>query len=162
MTSEITESLEKNLYQQLDCYKRLMKLEEEKQQALIENAIGQIESVTAQEEKILLEVGRLEEERLYWAEFFAKEIGKKAEEINLSDLAEKFPKLETVGRELENQINYLKNVHEINTQLLKNAMNLVEFTLQLLTKEKQTTYSYPGNNDGRPKGGKKHLIDKSG
>lgn len=154
-------NLENNIKKQLDYYRQLIKLEKEKQQALVENVIKDIENITAQEEKILLEVGRLEEERLYWAEFFGKEIGKQAEEITLADLEERFPVFQTIGKELETEIAELKNLHDINKKLLENALNIVDFNLKLLTSEKETTYSNLSNKVVRNKNNKNNLIDQS-
>ena len=104
----------------------------------------------------------MEEERLHWAEFFGKEIGKKAEEITLVDLEESFPTLKTAREELEGQIRELKDLHETNTKLLENAINLVNFTIESLTSEIWTTYSNPVEKPGKKNKSKKiNFIDKS-
>jgi len=159
---EILNNFEQNLKDQIVCYREITRLEKGKQQALVDNKIQDIEVITAQEEKILLEVSRLEEERLHWAEFFGKQIGKKVEEITLVDLEASFPSLQTVRKELEAEINNLKELHETNTKLLENAVNLVNFTLQSLTDERQNTYSNPIEKSGNQQKTKKiNLIDKS-
>lgn len=106
--AEYVAGLENNLQQQIAFYRQLVELEQEKQKALVDNVIEKIESITAQEEKILLEVGQLEEERLYWAEFFGKEVGKKAEDITLTDLIQYSPGFEPIGQEFEKAISQLK------------------------------------------------------
>ncbi|RNC29582.1 MAG: hypothetical protein AWM53_00580 [Candidatus Dichloromethanomonas elyunquensis] len=160
--AEILINFENNLTKQIECYREITCLEKDKQKALIENKIQDIETITAQEEKILLEVSRLEEERLRWAEFFGKEIGKRVEEITLAELGERYPTLQTVRKELENQINQLKDLHETNTKLLENAVNLINFTIQFLTSERHNTYSNPVEKAGKnDKNTKVSLIDKS-
>lgn len=161
--TEIVNNLESNLQKQASCYKILIQLEKEKQQVLVDNKIQEIEAITVQEEKILLEVSRLEEERLYWAEFFGKEIGKKAEKITLADLVKDFPSLDSVRKELEQGIKELKGLHKINTELLENAVNLVNFTMQSLTRDRQTTYKNPGEKtESKEKGSRKiNYFDKS-
>ncbi|HHV63600.1 MAG TPA: flagellar protein FlgN [Peptococcaceae bacterium] len=157
--SDIRANFQDNLKRLTACYRKLVGLEELKQQALVNNKISEIEVITAQEEKILFEVSRLEEERLHWADFFGQEIGKKAEEITLADLEEKYPELHTVREELEEEISCLKKWHETNTKLLENAVNLVNFTLQALTGDRQTTYTNPANKKEKAK--TFNLIDKS-
>lgn len=159
--TEIIQNLENNLRSQTQGYKKLTHLEKEKQHALVNNKIQEIEVITAQEEKILIEVSRLEEDRLRWAEFFGKEIGKKAEEITLTELAENYPVLDGVREELEAEILELKNLHETNARLLESAVNLVNFTIETLTGEMKATYSNPADKSGR-KGSKNiSFIDKS-
>lgn len=160
--TDILDNLEKNLNKQMKSYRKLVSLEKEKQQALVDNKIQEIEAITAQEEKILLEVSRLEGERLHWAEFFGKEIGKKVEDITLADLEDNFPTLKNVRQELEEEITKLKDLHEINTKLLENAVNLVNFTIQTLTNERQATYTNPTEKTGKKDiNNKANLIDKS-
>lgn len=159
---DIVQNFETNLQKQTQCYRQIKQLEKEKQQALVDNKVQEIEIITAQEERILLEVSHLEEERLHWAEFFGKEIAKKAEEITLADLQAHYPSLQTVIREFEIEVSQLKELHVINTKLLENAVNLVNFTLQSLTDERQNTYSNPVEKTGnQPKTKKISLIDKS-
>ncbi|AFV02600.1 hypothetical protein UNSWDHB_956 [Dehalobacter sp. UNSWDHB] len=159
--AEYVAGLENNLQQQIAFYRQLVELEQEKQKALVDNVIEKIESITAQEEKILLEVGQLEEERLYWAEFFGKEVGKKAEDITLTDLIQYSPGFEPIGQEFEKAISQLKNLHEINAKLLKSALSIADFTLRLLTGQKHTTYSNPSNKGVKNEFSQNNLINKS-
>ena len=68
--SEIINDLNVNLKKQTQLYKELTVLEKQKQESLVENNIQEIEAITTQEGKILLQLSRLEDERLRWAEFF--------------------------------------------------------------------------------------------
>ncbi|NLI94155.1 MAG: flagellar protein FlgN [Peptococcaceae bacterium] len=160
--AEILRNFENNLKKQIEFYKKITSLEREKQQALVENEIQEIEAITAQEEKILLEVSRLEEERLHWAEFFGKEMSKRAEEITLGELEQRYPTLQTVRKELETEINGLKALHETNTKLLENAVNLINFTISSLTSERHNTYANPAEKVAKKEGNSKiSFIDKS-
>lgn len=160
MTEHVAD-LESNLKQQITIYRHLVKLEQEKQQALVDNVIEKIENITAQEEKILLEVGSLEEERLDWAEFFAKETGKSAEEIYLTDLVNNYPELEPIRGELERVIDELRQLNETNTKLLQNAVNIVNFSFNLLTTDRKSTYSNPADQAVKRKDANRSLIDRN-
>jgi hypothetical protein len=160
--AEILPNFEDNLRKQIELYRQIISLEKEKQQALVANNIQEIEVITAQEEKILLEVGHLEEERLHWAEFFGQEIGKKVEEITLTEMEAYYPELENVRKEFEAEIKVLQDLHATNTKLLENAVSILNFTIQAFTQERKTTYSNP-KTSGRKnvKNGKINLIDKN-
>ena len=160
--SELVRDLDINLKKQTQLYRDLIELEKQKQESLVNNNIQQIETITAQEEKILHQLSRLEEERVHWAEFFCKEIGKKVEEITLVDLVESYPALEDVRIALDNEISKLKELHETNTRLLENAVNIVNFTIESLTlaNEKHTTYTNPNNSVKKEKS-RLNMIDKT-
>lgn len=159
--SEIINDLNVNLKKQTQLYKELTVLEKQKQESLVENNIQEIEAITTQEGKILLQLSRLEDERLRWAEFFGKETGKQVEEITLVELVERFPVLEEVHRALEAEMMTLRDLHETNTKLLENAVNIVNFTIQSLTNERQTTYSNPNNTRKKEKKNNVNMIDRT-
>lgn len=158
--SEVLQSLNENLKRQTNVYSELNRLAGLKQQALIKNNLQELEVVTAQEEQILLEGGRLEKERLLWAEQIGREMGKAPEDLTLAELAEHYPELEGVRKDLDNVILRLKEAHEINTELLEQAVKVVNVTLNMLTQEDKHTYSRPGK---EVKDGSKHarILDKS-
>lgn len=160
--SEIIKDLDTNLKIQTQLYRELIEQEQKKQESLVKNNIQEIEEITDQEGKILRQLSRLEDERLRWAEFFGKEMGKQVEEITLADLVERFPALEDVRKDLETEIIKLKDLHETNTKLLENAVNIVNFTIQSLTNEKHTTYSNPSDKTNKKEElSKINIIDKS-
>ncbi len=160
--AEIITDFENNLKKLIQCYKTLVQLEKEKQVVLVNNKIREIDVITAHEEKILLEVSRLEVERLSWAEFFGQVTGKKTEDITLDDIEERCPSLQAVGDELRTIISELIDLHEINSKLLQNAINLANYMLKMLTSERQTTYENPGEKTGQSSKDKHvRFIDKS-
>ncbi|MFA6808057.1 MAG: flagellar protein FlgN [Eubacteriales bacterium] len=156
--------LENNLRQQTGLYNDINSLEKKKQHALVFNEIREIEQITAQEEKIVLEIGNLEVKRLYWAEFFSKKLGKSMEEITLAEIVQHYPELGTVQAEIEGEVSKLRDIHETNTKLLQNAINMVNFTVRSITLEQKKTYSNPADKSGKNQGEKKRsisFIDKS-
>ncbi|MGI6119611.1 MAG: flagellar protein FlgN [Desulfosporosinus sp.] len=141
--SQVLYKLNENLKLQLTIYEEFNTLEREKQKALIENNLHEIELITAQQETLLLSASRLEKERLLWIEPIGHELRKAPEELTLAELAEHFPVLEEVRLELDRVVGQLHEILEINTQLLHQAMKIVNFTLGMLTNENKNTYTNP-------------------
>lgn len=156
--SQVLNNLEDNLRQQVRLYQQLNDLEKEKQKALIDNNLQEIEKITAQEEKLILEANHLERERLLWAEQIGKEVGKPVEELTLMDLAEQFPVLDGVRKDLDQVVTDLQDIHRINTQLLNQAMKIVDFTVGMLTHQDKNTYNHPSRKENQGIG-KLHLMD---
>ncbi len=140
MTEEI-KLFEENLIQLLNLHKKLRELEQNKKDALVSNDIKEIELITAVEEKTLLDVSLLEEERYKHAGYFGEKLGKKAEEITMSDMVAINPSLKDLYDELENEIAEIGKLNEINTKLLENAVNILKITVNSLTAGTKTTYS---------------------
>jgi hypothetical protein len=154
------QSLNDNLRLQADIYAALYRFAEQKQQALINNDLLKIETITFGEEQLLLEASRLEKERQLWAEQIGREMNKPPEELTLSELAERFPELREVQKYLDNVIKRLIEVHEVNTQLLQQALKIVNLTSSLMTQQEETTYSNP-QRKGIASRSRIHLLDHS-
>lgn len=156
---EILQSFEENLRNQVKLYEGLNNLERRKQKALLKNNLQEIESISAQEEQLFSVANQLEKERLLWAEHIGRDLGKAPEDLTLAELAEHFPVLQEVSRDLDRVVGNLQEIHAINTQLLEQAMKVVEFTVGMLTHQDKSTYNHPSvkENEG-PR--KLHLLDR--
>ncbi|MHB8125591.1 MAG: flagellar protein FlgN [Desulfitobacteriaceae bacterium] len=154
------QNLNDNLRLQAGVYAALNRFAEQKQQALIKNNLVELEAITVREEQLLLEASRLEKERLLWAEQIGLEMGKPPEDLTLSELAEHFPELREVQIELDNVVKQLSESHELNTQLLQQALKIVNLTASLMTQQEDTTYSNPQRKDITSRS-RIHLLDRS-
>jgi FlgN protein. len=154
------QNLNDNLSLQADIYTALYRFAEQKQQALINNNLSELEKITLGEEQLLLEASRLEKERLLWAEQIGQEMNKPPEELTLSELAEHFPELRGVQKKLDNIVKKLIEVHELNTQLLQQALKILNLTSSLMTQQEETTYSNPQRKEMASRS-RIHLLDHS-
>lgn len=156
--SEALRNLNNNLQLQVKLYEELHNLECKKQKALMQNNLQEIELLSACQEPLLLEAASLEKARSLWVEHIARNLGKSAAELTLAELARHFPVLEKARVDLGFVVGRLQAVHGINTQLLKQAMRIVEYTLGLLTHQVGSTYTHP-NRQEIEDNQKKQLLD---
>jgi len=157
--SEVLQNLNDNLKQQVALYEELNDLEQEKQKALIKNNLLDIELITARQEPLLLGASRLEKQRLVWAEDIGRDFGKAPEDLTLAELAQHFPILEDVRLDLDRVVGKLQEIHELNAQLLRQGMKVVEFTVGMLTHQEKNIYGRPSKkeNEGNQN---LHLLDR--
>lgn len=156
----IIQSLNENLKLQADIYTALYRFAEQKQQALINNNLVELEKITLGEEQLLLDASRLEKERQLWAEQIGQEMNKPPEELTLSELAEHFPELREVQKKLDSTVKELIRVHELNTQLLQQALKIIDLTSSLITQQEEMTYSNPQRKEIVTRS-KTHILDRS-
>lgn len=143
----VIQLLQDNLMKQVEVYHELKELADLKQKALVTNKLREIEAVTVREEQLLLAASHLEKERLLWVDQMSQIVGRPADELTLSKLTQRYPELKDVKQALETAVTGLMEAHELNTQLLKQAMNIVDFTVKLLTYREGTTYGKPGQSE---------------
>lgn len=158
--SEILQKLEDNLKRQVALYDELNALEGHKQKAIIKSNLQELEAITVREEQLLIEASRLEKERLLWAKQIGHDLGKAPEDLTLAELAEHYPILQEVRLDLDRAVGALQGIHEINTQLLQQAMKVVEFTVGMLTHQEKNTYHHPTNLKEDESSPKLHLLDR--
>ncbi|MDI6813087.1 MAG: flagellar protein FlgN [Desulfitobacteriaceae bacterium] len=157
---ETLSRLNENLDRQLQLYRTLNELAGLKQEALLRGSMQELEQITAREERLLLEAARLEKERLLWADEIGQEMGKAAEDLTLAELAERFPVLQGVRVELDQVIGDLQNAHELNSQLIGQALDVIDFTVSLVTRPDEATYAHPKRKEQNPPPTRMHLFDK--
>lgn len=157
--SDVILKLDENLKQQVVIYDKLYALEKDKQKALLNNKLQEIEMTTLQEEQLMHEASQLEKERLLWAEQIGRQLGTTPEDLTLAELATHFPELQGVRFDLDRVVVSLQEIHEINVQLLEQSIKIVEFTVGMFTHQEKNTYSNPRRkeNEGNSK---LHLLDR--
>lgn len=153
------QNLRDNLKRQVALYEEFTNQESDKQKALIENNLPKIEAITAREEQLVLKASSLEKERLLWVEQIGRELGKASEDLTLAKLANHFPVLEEVRLDLDRVIGRLQEIHQLNAQLLRQAMKIVDFTVGMLTHQATNTYTHPGRKENEGYG-KLHFLDR--
>lgn len=140
---ETLRNLNDNLSHQSELYAELNDLANAKREAILNNKLHELESITLREEQLLLEAARLEKERLLWAERVGREMGRAPEELTLAELAERYPELQGVRGKLDGVVTRLQEAHEINTKLINQALSVIDFTVGLMTRPDDTTYNNP-------------------
>lgn len=153
--------LNDNLDRQVQLYQTLNELARQKKEALLRNNLQELEQVTAREERLLLEAARLEKERLLWADTIGQAMGRAAEELTLAELAERFPRLQGVRVKLDQVIGDLQNAHELNSQLIGQALDVIDFTISVAIRPDDTTYTHPKRKEQTPPTARMHLFDKT-
>ena len=157
MTIDIKE-LNENLQAQLSLYQEFNRLALLKKEALIHNKLQELDAVTLQEEQLLLQLGRIEEKRLDWIAQADQATVKNPEELTLAELTKTYPELSDVYTKLENTTAQLREIHNINSQLIDQALKTVNFTVNLLTPSETNIYKNPDQKETSTT--KIHLIDQ--
>lgn len=145
----VIQLLHDNLTKQVEVYRELKELADLKQKAIMNQNLQELEAVIVREEQLILEVSHLEKERLLWGDQMSQIWGGSGEELTLSILTVRYPELNDVKQELETVVTGLMDVHELNTQLLQQAMNIVNFTVEMLTHQDKNIYQKPGKKENQ-------------
>ena len=134
------------LEKQVTGYKELLQLAQEKQGFLITNDITGLDTLNKKEGKLLVELTKLETQRIQIIQGLQDLLGNNASTMTLKELATSVPqpyqsKLQTIFQELHDIIHQLDKVNIENSGLIQQALKFVNSTIDMLAKEeREVTY----------------------
>ena len=154
LIDEIVESLALILEQETLLYRDAFDISEKKTEVIVKGKIEELDSLVKAEQAIILKIGRLESEREAVINELSKEMGFQLEGITLSEInaqlgQESYQRLHACQHELVETLGGLKNTNDTNAQLIQNALDYVNFSVNLITADQNAgnMYSQSGEDD---------------
>ncbi len=138
MDSSLIKQLTQVLNQENEIYDTLAKLSNNKTQVIVEGKVQDLDSIVKIEQSLVLKISKLEQQREEVVEIMCNQLGIKPEEITISEILKLAANDE--GKELKNcqdnlraTLNGLKEKNELNSKLLKNSLDYIDFSLNMMT-----------------------------
>ena len=138
------ENLISTLNEQYDAYVSLVELSKKKTPIIVSGALEELQKITDEEQIAVAVINTIDKQRLELMADIANVINRDAKTLRLSDLItliqgrpEEANALESVRTKLINVGKDLKTVNERNKALLDNALEMVNFDLNLVQSMKQ-------------------------
>lgn len=120
-------------------YEVLVKLADQKTPVIIKGDVNTLGSITEQEQEIVGRIQNLERQRTEALADLANVVNRDVETLKLNNLIQMLAKrpeeqkrLEEVQAKLKSSIDRLKQMNEKNSMLLTDALDMVNFNLQML------------------------------
>ncbi|MDX9870880.1 MAG: flagellar protein FlgN [Clostridia bacterium] len=133
------------LKKQEEIYRELLSLGKMKQAELVQGTLEAIESLNRQEELLIVQAGRLEEERFNHAAALIKHYSM-GEDASLEEIISVAPEvmqgaLTSLKNSLTALLKDMQKINSENTLLIQQTLQFIQFTLGAMTQETQTTYT---------------------
>lgn len=134
---EILRVLEDLLY----IHEEMLSLEKQKQRVLIEDRSGELLSLLQDQSKLVKRITRLEEERKVSVHRFLEQKGLEHADLSLTDLMKLITshqdkgKLEQVSEKLYARLEDLRQLNQLNQQLIEQSLSYLNFTMRFITEE---------------------------
>ena len=129
-------------------YRQLIPIEENKTRAIIANDLDSLRAITAQEHDLVDQTSALEHKREQVAVDIATVLGKDPKTITLDQIAETLKnqpedqkKLQLIHDRLKKTVGRLQELNEQNGVLLKEAMEMVEFNMNVIRSTRMSSGS---------------------
>jgi len=148
----------------VDLYRAILNLSKQKREALIAAKTQDIDTVTRQEELLILQVGKFEAARGKLMRQIADSHGLDVEVLTLSKMqelagAEYSERLAKVAEAFDKVLGELAGVNEQNTELIQQALGFINYNINLLTRNTASPTYAPQNQGGQTAQARK-LVDR--
>lgn len=144
------------LTQLLGIYRDLLNLAGQKQAALVNHNVPELEKIIAAEQQLVLRGRKTEEARQQLQAEIVDQSGNPAAEATLSQLIaiaepEQAAQLTALQQSFDDLLGRLKTQNELNAQLVQQGLSFIDYTVELLTQAgpEDATYSEHGEQDGK-------------
>lgn len=145
-------SLMEELIETLDAeellYRELIPVEEDKTRAVIANDLQSLQEIAVRERELVDKTSALEKKREQVAMDIATVLGKNPKTITLEQIAEVLKnqpddqkKLQDVHDRLRKTVSRLQEINDQNKELLKEAMEMVEFNMNVIRSTRMSSGS---------------------
>lgn len=121
---------------------------------IVHGKIEELDSLVKAEQAIIIKIGKLEGEREKAVNELSAELGLDLDGATLSDInayldRDSYERLTSCQKSLAATLSGLKNTNETNSQLIQNALDYVNFSVNLIVTNQNTgaTYSRDGEED---------------
>lgn len=163
MNSEKINELLDILDRQAAIYKDILELSKNKTDIIIKGKVSELDNITKLEQSFIIEMGKLEDSREKIINDLSADIKLNASEINITELLKhvdnsQAERLEAYKENLLGTINEIKDLNDLNSKLIQNSIDYINFSINILSNTSVTDNNY-GNTGMTREDRKKTYFD---
>jgi hypothetical protein len=135
-------------------YRDAAEISAKKTDVIVKGKIEELDSLVRVEQAIIIKIGKMEAEREAATQELSAQMGLELEGVTLSEIntrldADSFSRLDNCQRNLVATLAGLKNTNDLNSELIQNALDYINFSVNLMTADQSggNIYSQDGEDD---------------
>ncbi len=153
LINELTDVLEK----EAALYNELLSISRRKTPVLVEGKVAELENITKEEQSLVLQLSELENRREKLMEEVSGKMSIKPENLTVTELVKHVgnrqgERLDKVRKHILDVIEELRSTNQLNAELVRNSLDFINFSLNLITSFEGEGNTYNG---GAKKSGSK-------
>ena len=128
-------------------YEGILRLSKDKTKILVDGKVSELEKLVKLEQALVIQAGRLESSREDLTARLAGELGLEPQGLTVSELAKHLKnreaeKFSACRERLAGVIGELRNTNELNARLIKNSLDYINFSINMLADVGTVNNSY--------------------
>lgn len=161
---QLLDKLKDLLTRQTAAYAELHNLCGQEKEAIIKNAVPEVEKIVLKEQVVLKTVKKLESERGELFSHFSEKCG--LEKPMLKDIIalakpDISGELETLAEKLEDIIRELRQLNTLNKKLIETQLSYTSFCINLMSAQSDSMGTYSGSGRLKEKNASRPMLDQS-
>ncbi|PYG89110.1 FlgN protein [Ruminiclostridium sufflavum DSM 19573] len=147
MVATLTKQLADVLNQENEIYETLSKISNNKTELVVGGKVNELENITRIEQSLVIKIAKLEDDREKLVDKLCALLGARAEDITISALVERLgqdqaDELKACQAKIINTIKNLKKTNDLNAKLIKNSLEYIDFSINMMTSIDTVNNSY--------------------
>ncbi|MGI6776724.1 MAG: flagellar protein FlgN [Acetivibrionales bacterium] len=161
MDTTIVDRLLEVLENEEELYRHLKDISDKKTKVIVEGKVSELESIIKLEQSLVVKIGKLENKREELVNLLSEELDIKPGNLTISELVKRLgqkqaSKLKSCQDIMINTLNDLKNTNGLNSRLIKNSLEYIDFSINLIAAAGSLDNNY--ENSGNVSNSKKRNI----
>ncbi len=138
METLLVEQLVQILDQENEIYDTLSKISNNKKDLIVGGKVQELDSIVKLEQALVVKISKLEDEREKVVGNLCTLLDQRPEDVTISGLAEKLgekesAQLKVCQEKMLKKILTLKNANDLNSRLIKNSLEYIDFSINMMT-----------------------------
>lgn len=147
LDTQLIHELIKVLDQETKSYEDILKISKNKTGIIVEGKVVELESLVKVEQSLVLQMSRIETMRENLVDKISAQLNLKSSEVTISELLKHIQgleadKLKDSQTNMTKVLNDLKHTNEVNSKLIKNSLDFINFSINLITSVDIGTNNY--------------------
>lgn len=147
MQTELVKQLTDVLDQENEIYETLSNISDNKTDLIVGGKVVELGEVVKLEQALIIKISKLEDKREKLVDKLCAVLGKRPEEMTISSLVLQLGQnesdmLKACQDKMFKCINRLKHVNELNSKLIKNSLEYIDFSVNMMTSIDTMNNSY--------------------
>ncbi|GAE87773.1 flagellar protein FlgN [Acetivibrio straminisolvens] len=159
MDNRLINDLMDILLQESKIYEDILEISKNKTDVIVKGKVNELESITNLEQSLIFKIAKLEESRENLVSEISGILGINSSDITISELEKhvdqkQAERLKEYKEHMSSIIAEIKDINEINSRLIKNSIDFIDFSINILAgaNSEGNNYSKAGQiNDSKKK-----------
>lgn len=146
MKQELIDKLIEILEHEYRVYENIHRISKDKTNIIVEGKVSELDNVVKLEQALVLQISRIDKQREEIISRLSNEVNA-VESLNISEIRkhanmEQNNKLEAYQNKMNSLVNELTHVNQLNSKLIKNSLEFIEFSLNLMSNADVVSNNY--------------------